>query len=499
MSDVKRTASIALLVIAAVLGGIVFVTSAANLTGLAGLFGQADAQGTATHDDAVATAEDLGQAFSTVAERVNPAVVQVRAVQVGSGNRVNPFFGGGGEQQGLGSGAFVSADGYIVTNNHVVEDADEISVLLFDGRELDAEVVGTDPFSDLAVLRAGGDDFPFLTFGDSDALRVGQWVLAFGSPLSQELSNTVTSGIVSSLGRYGGGDPRGRQTITNYIQTDAAVNPGNSGGPLVNLRGEIIGINAAIATRTGTFNGISFAIPSTIVQSTVEQIIDSGVVERGYLGISFGAPSATLRRANDVGPGAAEIREISPDADGETPAADAGLRVDDLITSIDGVELSDNRQIVSLISNKRPGDTVEIGYTRDGRDRTATVKLGRRPAAQDISDAGRPDRERRQRQPAAAPSRMEALGMTLEDVTPEIARRTGVDVRGAYVQDVARDSEAFRDANISRGMVITEVNREPVASVEAFRAALAEVEDGDTFLVRVQAGAASFLTALTKE
>ncbi len=499
MSDVKRTASIALLVTAAVLGGIVFVTSAANLTGLAGLFGQADAQGTATHDDAVATAEDLGQAFSTVAERVNPAVVQVRAVQVGSGNRVNPFMGGGGEQQGLGSGAFVSADGYIVTNNHVVEDADEISVLLFDGRELDAEVVGTDPFSDLAVLRAEGDDFPSLTFGDSDALRVGQWVLAFGSPLSQELSNTVTSGIVSSLGRYGGGDPRGRATISNYIQTDAAVNPGNSGGPLVNLRGEIIGINAAIATRTGTFNGISFAIPSTIVRSTVEQIIDSGVVERGYLGISFGPATTSLRRLNDVGPGAAEIRQISPDADGATPAADAGLRVDDLITSIDGVELSDNRQIVSLISNKRPGDTVEIGYTRDGRSRTATVKLGRRPAAQDISDASRPDRERRQRQPAAAPSRMEALGLTLEDVTPQVARSIGADVQGAFVQNVARDSEAFRDAGIERGMVITEVDREPVASVQAFREALAEVEDGDTFLVRVQAGAASFLTALTKE
>ena len=496
MSDTKRTVSIALLIVAAVLGGIVFVTSAANLTGLAGLFGQAGAQGTATHDDAVATAEDLGQAFSTVAERVNPAVVQVRAVQVGR-QPSNPFMGGG-DQQGLGSGAFVSADGYIVTNNHVVEDADEISVLLFDGRELDAEVVGTDPFSDLAVLQAKGDDFPFIAFGDSDALRVGQWVLAFGSPLSQELSNTVTSGIVSSLGRYGGGDPRGRATISNYIQTDAAVNPGNSGGPLVNLRGEIIGINAAIATRTGTYNGISFAIPSSIVQSTVEQIIDSGVVERGYLGIRFGPPSTTLRRLNGVGPGAAQIAAIEPDADGKTPAEDAGLRVDDLITGIDGTTLTDNRQIVSLISNKRPGDTVEIAYTRDGKERNATVTLGRRPAAQDVSSNARPEQRPRSERPSVAPARLDVLGMTLETVTPQIARQIGADIRGVVVRDVARSSEAFRDANIEPGMVIIEVGREPVTSVAEFQAALAEVEDGESFLVRVQAGSASFLTALTK-
>ena len=498
MSDTKRTVSLALLITAAVLGGIVFVTAAANLTGLANLFGQAGAQGTATDAEAIATAEDLGQAFSTVAERVNPAVVQVRAVQVG-GQTVNPFAFGGGDQQGLGSGAFVSADGYIVTNNHVVENADEISVVLFDGRELDAEVIGTDPFSDLAVLRAEGDDFPFVGFGDSDALRVGQWVLAFGSPLSADLSNTVTSGIISSLGRFSGAvDPRGRQTISNYIQTDAAVNPGNSGGPLVNLRGEIVGINSAIATRTGTYNGISFAIPSSIVRSTIEQIIDSGVVERGYLGISFGSPSASLRRLNDVGPGAALIRDISPDADGDTPAADAGLRVDDLITGIDGVMLTDNRQIVSLISNKRPGDTVEITYTREGRQRRATVTLGTRPAVDQISQNGTPGRSNGARRPAAEPSRAEVLGMTLETITPQIARQLGTDIRGVLVRDVERSSEAFRDADIQQGMVIIEVNREPVGSVEEFEAALADVDEGDSFLVRVQAGGASFLTALTK-
>ena len=504
MSDVKRATSIALLIAAAVLGGIVFVTAAANLTGLAGLFGQADAQ-RATHEEAVATAEDLGQAFSSVAERVNPAVVQVRATQLATRQR-DPFsmFGspfGGGPQSGLGSGAFVSADGYVVTNNHVVEDADELSVVLFDGRELDAEVVGTDPFSDLAVLRVEGDDFPSIGFGDSDALRVGQWVLAFGSPLSQDLSNTVTSGIISSLGRFSAApDPRGRATIANYIQTDAAVNPGNSGGPLVNLRGEIVGINSAIATRTGTYNGISFAIPSSIVRSTVEQIIDTGVVERGYLGISFREAPATLRRRSGVGPGAALVAGISEDAEGRTPASDAGLRVDDLITGIDGVTLTDNRQIVSLISNKRPGDTVEITYNRDGDERTTRVTLGRRPGDEAISQNNSGGRSNRQREPARAPARAEVLGMTLQTVTPQIARQLGGNVQGVAVVDVERSSEAFRDAGIVPNMVITEVERQPVASVAEFEAAVADVKRGDTFLVRVQAGpGASFLTALTKQ
>ena len=499
MSDVKRTVSLALVIVAAVLGGVVFVTAAANLTGLSGLFGQAGAQ-RASDADAVATAEDLGQAFSSVAERVNPAVVQVRATKLGTG-RQDPFgFGMGGDQSGLGSGAFVSADGYVVTNNHVVEDADELSVLLFDGRELDAEVVGTDPFSDLAVLRVEGDDFPTIAFGDSDALRVGQWVLAFGSPLSQDLSNTVTSGIISSLGRFSGStDPRGRATISNYIQTDAAVNPGNSGGPLVNLRGEIVGINSAIATRTGTFNGISFAIPSSIVRSTVEQLIDSGTVERGYLGIAFGAATATLRRRYGAGPGAAVVREINEDADGDTPAADAGLRVDDLITAIDGVELTDNRQIVSLISNKRPGDTVEITYNREGRERTAEVRLGRRPDDPQVSQRTVPDRPDRDRAPTRAPARVEALGMTLQTNTRSLARQIGQDAEGVAIVDVDRASEAYRDAELRPGYVITEVERQPVTTTEEFQAAISRVGRGESFLVRVQVGESSFLTALTKE
>ena len=497
MTDSTRKVSAALLVAAAVLGGIVFVTSAANLTGLAGLFGQADAQ-TSTAD-AVATAEDLGQAFSSVAERVNPAVVQIQSSRQVTPRGFDPFGGRGGVQSGLGSGAFVSGDGYVVTNNHVVEDADDLRVVLFDGRQFEAEVVGTDPFSDLAVLRIDGDGFPALSFGDSEELRVGQWVLAFGSPLDAELSNTVTSGIVSSVGRYSGGDPRGRQTISSYIQTDAAVNPGNSGGPLVNLRGEIVGINSAIATRTGTFNGISFAIPSNIVRSTVEQLIDSGEVERGFLGIGFREAPATLRRAFGAPPGAAAINSISEDADGDTPAADAGLREGDLITAIDGTTLSDNRQIVSIISSKRPGDTVEVTYNRDGDERTATVTLGRRPEAEPISrQMAAPQGD--ERAPTTAPARLQRFGLTLEQLTRQEARRLGLgDVEGVLITDVDRGSEAARDAGLMPGLVITEVNRRPVATVADVERAVADVDRGDSFLVLAVQRGGSFLTALTKD
>ncbi len=510
MSVTQRKLSIAALVVAAFLGGIVFVTSAANLFDMSALFQGADAQvSTEEAAQGIATAEDLGQAFSSVAERVNPAVVQVRATQIlaDDGRDLGPLgalFGQGprgGTQQGLGSGAFVSADGYVVTNNHVVENADELRIVLFDGRELDAEVVGTDPFSDLAVLKVDGDDFPAVSFGDSDELRVGQWVLAFGSPLSEELSNTVTSGIVSSLGRFSGApDPQGRQTISNYIQSDAAVNPGNSGGPLVNLRGEIVGINSAIATRTGTYNGISFAIPSNIVRQTVEQLIDTGEVERGYLGIAFKPAPLSLRRALGVGPGAASVGEIREDADGDSPAGDAGLRPDDVITAVDGIDLREANQIVSIISNKRPGDTVEITYNRDGREREATVTLGRRPADPLAQDAPGARRNRRGSSEAVEPASMETLGLTLQNLTPRMAEELGENVTGVYVADVDRTSEAYRDAEIQPGLLITEVNRQSVASVADVERAIAGVDDGESFLVRVQAPTGqSYLTALTKE
>ena len=519
MQRATRRASTALLVAAAFIGGIFFVTSAANLAGVPSLFQSADAQRDATAAQAVATAEELGQAFSSVAERVNPAVVQVRSTRLARPSSAqnspfggqNPFggvdpfggqspFGGQGEQDGLGSGAFIRADGYVVTNNHVVEGADELSVRLYDGRVLPATVVGADPFSDIAVLKVDkldGEDFPALSFAASSELRVGQWVLAFGSPLSEDLSNTVTNGIVSSLGRYQGGS----ESISNYIQTDAAVNPGNSGGPLTNLRGQIVGINSAIATRSGGFQGISFAVPADIVRNTADQLIDSGTVQRGFLGIKFGPVSPSLAREFGVGPGGALIAEISEDGQGKQPAGDAGLRPDDVITAVDGVVLTDSRQLVSLVSNKRPGDAVRLTYNRGGTERTATVHLGTRPDDDQMAAAmGQPSSARSQ--PADPPPTHSDLGLTVQDLTPGVARNLGFDrtTEGVAVTDVDRSSEAFRDAQIRAGVLITEVNHQPVHSVAELQQAIAAVQPGGTFLVRVQdpRSNVSRLTALTK-
>lgn len=517
-TDAKRKFSIAALVTVAFLGGIFFVASAANLLDLQSLLPSSTAQQESAKEG-IATAEQLGQAFSDVAERVNPAVVQIQSTRVLTREDMNQFRGSPFEgtpfenffdqvpegweprpQSGLGSGVFVDSEGYIVTNNHVVQDATELRVVLYDGTEMNAELVGNDPFSDLAVLRVEGNDFPSVPFGSSEELRVGQWVLAFGSPLDENLSNTVTSGIISSLGRYQGGP----NSISNYIQSDAAVNPGNSGGPLVNLRGEIVGINSAIASRTGTYNGISFAIPSNIVKNTVDQLIEDGSVERGFLGISFTQVSSSLADALEVPPGAAQISEIAEDANGNRPAGDAGLRPGDVIVAVDGTQLRESSQIISIISNKRPGDSVQITYNRDGEEREATITLGSRPGSEEIAST----RTGENRQPnngntTNEPTTTELLGMTVSDLTPSLRQsaRISDDVAGVLVTDVNRQSDAFREAEIRRGFVITEIDRKPVRSVNELESVLSNIESGETFLLRLQAGenGASFLTALTKE
>ncbi|NNF57891.1 MAG: PDZ domain-containing protein [Rhodothermaceae bacterium] len=504
----KRRLSVAALLMVAFLAGIFFITTAGNLIRPEALSGR-DAQAASP---AVVAATDLSDAFEEVAEVVNPAVVQIRSTRLISQNqsqRQNPFQGspfedffqqpgpgGNGqpfEQNGLGSGAFIRPDGYLVTNNHVIEGADELEVSLFDGRVLRAEVIGADPFSDLAVLKVGGDDFPYLAFDDAGTVRVGQWVLAFGSPLSADLGNTVTAGIISATGRRQG------PGIANYIQTDAAINPGNSGGPLVNLEGEIVGINSAIATRTGGFQGISFAIPIETVAGTVEQLIDSGTVERGYLGIGFTGVTPSLARALDVPLSAAQISQINEDAEGRQPAGEAGLEEGDVIVAVDGQQLADNREIISRISNRRPGDTVELTYNRNGDERTATVTLGRRPGDPQIAEAERPIRPNDDTPEQLM--NMDDLGLTLQDITPAAAQRLRLDKDGAegvLITEVERDSEAYRDANLRAGDVITEVDREAVASLRDFEQSYDSVRDGDTFVIRVQRGDGSFLTALTK-
>ncbi len=503
-----RTISVTLLVAAAFVAGVFFVTSGGAFFD-GSLFGSAEAQQVpAVRGDVsegIETAMELGDAFAAVAAAVNPAVVSISSTQLVQqpamgnpfqGTPFEQFFGGGGgggegraiPRSGLGSGAIVRADGYIVTNNHVVENADELIVHFFDGTELPGEIVGTDPFADLAVVKVDADQLPYLGFGEAERLRVGQWVIAVGSPLQQALSNTVTAGIISALGR------QQSSRLEDFIQTDASINPGNSGGPLVNLRGELIGINTAIATRTGGFQGIGFAIPVNIVENVVGQLIDSGEVQRGFLGVSFGPISQSLARALSVPVGAAQIAAVEPGS----AADEAGLEAGDIIVSIDGKSLGDSNDLLTTVASSRPGDRLQVEYVRDEDRRTATVTLGAK-----VNEEQAASRRRDRRPDAQSGASMDLLGLELGDLTAEAEQQYGyADDEGVLVTDVERASEAFRDANIRSGDLLINLDGEPVRSLRDVERIYGRIEEGETFLLTFRRGGGDarqlYRTALTK-
>jgi serine protease Do len=488
--------SIAVFVVAAFVAGVLFTTMGANV------FGYGDAVATPSRARTLAPADEpsgpvaLEDAFTQVAEQVNPAVVQILAEQkVDPRGRMNPlfreFFGEpfGGDavpRQGIGSGFIIQPDGYLVTNNHVVEDADELSVRLFDGRTVEAEIVGTDPFSDLAVLKIDEADLPTVPFGTSEDLKTGQWVLAFGSPLRQNLNNSVTAGIVSAIGRLqgqGGG-------IRDYVQTDAAINPGNSGGPLVNLRGQVVGVNTAIISRTGGYQGIGFAIPASTARSVAEELIASGEVTRAFLGINYGPATPALIEAEGLPRGAAAVASVE---DG-SPADDAGLQPGDVIVAIDGEELTNYLQVGQQIANMKPGDTVQMTIDRDGERQTLTATLEERE----------PERTAR-RGPRGGEDdddeMMEDMGLTLRDLTPLLARRLGLDdTQGVVITDINPASDAYQEANLRRGLVIEKANGKPITNVRAFMRFYRDVEPGTSFrlTLRNPRSGSTLVTALTK-
>ncbi len=325
--------------------------------------------------------------LAPLVEKVSPAVVNIRVSQTIQGRSpyademFRRFFGlpdipGGGTQEvaSAGSGVIVDAEnGYILTNNHVVENADKIQVFLYNNDTLEAEVVGTDPQTDIAVLKVEPNDLVEIPLGDSKELRVGDFVIAIGNPFG--LSHTVTSGIVSALGRTG----ISRSGYEDFIQTDASINPGNSGGALVNLRGELVGINSAIISRTGGNIGIGFAVPTEIAGSIMRQILDYGEVRRGLLGVTIATIDADTAKVlgAEVNYGAL-VSDVQPDS----AAEEAGLRVDDIIVKVDGDRIDNSRDLANAIGLKGPGDKVQIEYLRDGNRRTATAVLGERTTMQ---------------------------------------------------------------------------------------------------------------------
>ncbi len=396
--------------------------------------------------------------FSVVAEMTVNTVVHIRAEFERPSSIYDEFFGGsdmfreffGPQQrrapdrrvQGSGSGVIISSDGYIVTNNHVVQDAVMVEVSLNDNRVFEASVVGLDPTTDLALLKIEGEDFPYAVFGDSDDVQIGEWVLAVGNPFN--LTSTVTAGIVSAKGRniniLGGGT-----AIESFIQTDAAVNRGNSGGALVNTDGELIGINAAIASTTGSFAGYSFAIPANIAKKVTMDLKDHGEVQRGFLGINIDDVTPALVRERDL-----EVnRGVYVVGVNENSAGDeAGLKEGDIITAIDDKPINTTSHLLETIGRKRPGDEVTVTWNRDGRIMEGNAVL--RNIHGDTSIVKRGEREV-----------IEALGATLEGVEPQDLRRLRIE-GGVRVASVGRGKLA--EAGIREGFIITHVDRRPVNS-----------------------------------
>lgn len=436
--------------------------------------------------------------FAELAKEAKPGVVNIRTVKTmkGGGPVFRHFFGNPFEpqnphsgknpfdeffgpfsnrgpsqdfkQSSLGSGFIIDRDGYIVTNNHVVEDADEIVVKLADGKEYDAKLVGRDPNTDLALIKIKGSaDFVQLPMGDSDSLDVGSWVVAIGSPFG--LEQTVTAGIVSAKGRVIGAGP-----YDNFIQTDASINPGNSGGPLLNLNGEVVGINTAIIANG---QGIGFAIPINLAQGIVAQLKDHGSVTRGWLGV--GIQDLTPELAEYYGLKDKKGVLVSQVFKGD-PAEEAGIKPNDIIVSVDGESVNTGRELSAKIANLKVGKSTKIVVIRDGKEKTFTAKLAERQdpqlvaSKQDLKDNGE-------------------LGLQVTELNPKTARQFGhkEDEKGVLVVGVRPGSKADK-AGIQQGDLLKEVNRKPVESVKSLKSELKD-KSGDSVRILVKRPNAGFL------
>ena len=438
---------------------------------------------------------ETGNAFVAIAERETPAVVSIVTERNAPKSPMrNPhqnlppgmeeFFRQFDQQQqrqpeeGSGSGFIVSSDGYILTNNHVVADADKVTVTLLDKRVFKARVVGRDPSTDVAVIKIDGTNFPTLSLGDDAKERVGEWVLAIGNPLG--LDFTVTAGIISAKGRSR--ELRGlmpsQYAIQDYIQTDAAINPGNSGGPLVNIHGEVIGINSAIASQTGFYSGYGFAIPITLAKTVMADIIQYGHVRRAILGVSI----QDLRPEDAQAAGLKEIRGVLVEGSTpgqESPAAKAGIEAGDVIIAINGQPVDRVAQLQRLVRSQKPGDVVTVDVMRFGTKKSFKVKLIEAPSEETVASARDDNGNDATRQPAS----YDKLGISVEALTTEQASRAEIpeNQRGLAVVDVDGSGPAFRQLFAGRDLIVKVLSpsQKVISSVADLNAALGKVHDGD--------------------
>lgn len=473
-----------------------------------------------THEadtDALATAVHLEHVFQNVVNQVKPAVVSITSVKTfkhsqqqrqrqmpndrfhSPSPRPEPdqedegdpfrqfrdFFGddffdrffkprfpeGDFKIQGLGSGVIIDSEkGYIITNNHVVEDADELKVTLGDKREFDGKVIGTDPQTDIAVVKIEGDNLPLAKLGDSDTIQVGQWAIAIGNPFG--LSQTVSIGVISATGRANVGVAQ----YEDMIQTDAAINPGNSGGPLVSIRGEVMGINTAIFTRSGGYQGIGFAIPVNMVKIVMKDLIEKGKVTRGWLGVVIQDIDPALAKSFNV-----TVTEgvLVSDVQENSPAKEAGLERGDIITEYEGKPIRDVNHLRNTVAQTEVGKKVKMKVLRDGKEKELSIKIGEQPAELfALGPGGTPPLEKEQKE----------LGMTVQNLTKEIAKNLGIeDESGVIVSNIQPGSPAGM-SDIREGDIIKEINRKKISNVTEFKKALNEADKEKGILMLVKRG-----------
>ena len=443
--------------------------------------------------------------FADMVQRLQPAVVNISTTQrITQARQSNPLaemmqqFGMQvpnqqgpvtREGQSLGSGFIISADGYVVTNNHVIAPAargatvESITVTLQDRKEYQAKLIGRDPTSDLAVLKITPQgNLPFVKLGDSSRARVGDWVVAIGQPFG--LGGTVTAGIVSAVHRSTTGGP-----FDSFIQTDAAINQGNSGGPMFNLNGDVIGINSQIYSQSGGNIGIGFAIPATEAKPIIDTLMKGGTIQRGYLGVSIQPVTDDVAVALGIPKNQGEIiGRVEPGG----PGARAGVRAGDVVTRVNGTAVTPDSTLSYLVANARPGSTVRLDVLRNGRSQTLNATVGTRPAEDQIASIGNSDNfgDDDDDSGATAPAASNSLGVTVQPLTPTIARQIGVDstVQGVVISAVDSTSDAAQ--KVRRGDVITSVNATPVRTAEdvASAVAAAKAANRPQVLLNVQRG-----------
>jgi serine protease Do len=445
----------------------------------------------------------MSQAFEAAAAKVSPSVVSIFAEQVVQANNRqgmpddpfrdffgdqffrrffgDPSQGGGGQRRtvrSLGSGVIVSRDGLILTNNHVVDKAAKLSVVIGDKKSYPAKVIGTDPQTDMAVIRIDAKDLPVADLGDSDDVKVGEWVLAVGNPF--ELMHSVTAGIISAKGR----SSVGLADYEDFIQTDASINPGNSGGALADLDGRIIGINTAITSPSGGNIGIGFAVPINMAKRVMDELVAKGQVVRGYVGVTLQPINENMAQALKLkSTDGALVADVVPDG----PADRAGIKRGDVVVAVNGTAVKDNTQVRNLVAEGQPGKSVSLGLLRDGTRLERTVTLAERPRE-------RGDQTPQGERPGDASQ--QKLGLAVQDLTPDIAQQLGYkNETGALVAEVVPGSPAD-DAGLETGDLVQEVNRIPVRTARDFERLVRGLRAGDAVALLIRRGQGTVFLSL---